>query len=455
MVVFWVNAIDIITILISIVLCFRNLRRLNQSVRYIIYYVFVFIYVVPLILDYIVGLPNYLVWYNAETRYGGFINSYNDPKVRVLYDIFLLISQFGIVYIGEKIKVTFGNTVLIPYSKKDVKTEIYFDGILSQKHIFMCIIPAMIPPLLCLVNGYPYIMVKWGWRDLQMFSSVALSPYYSTIERMTYISIVLMLCIIMSKGIKNKSRYIVCFYKVVAAVLLMANACIESKRSIMFFTIIMVLVIKIYGWGKKFKLGRYIMICAIGVIGVLAYSIYVKTAMRGYSSFIEVYTNLRVDMFRDDTVKLVIKSLIDSNTQKLLDFPFQSYLTQIGFLFPLDFIIGWLGIRIPKIGFNTYLTAALIGGSIDSGARWMTTSMGDEIIANFGFWGFIIFPLLLIYLIRKIDNMEGISQVLWIGGIVLMMMYSLNYIIYYLEFAFFIHLILKHRGKNIIDREDL
>lgn len=131
-------------------------------------------------------------------------------------------------------------------------------------------------------------------------------------------------------------------------------------------------------------------------------------------------------------------------------------MTQICFLFPLDFIIGWLGIRLPKVGFNTYLTAALTGSTIDSGARWMTTSMGDEIIANFGFVGFIIFPLLLIYLIKKIDKMEGISQVFWLGGIVLMMMYSLNYIIYYLEFAVFIQLILKkYQKKNITYGKDL
>lgn len=425
---------DIITILLTVYWCVKNLKNLNSSSRFIIYYVFVFVYAFPLVLDYSLGLPNYSNWYNASVKYAGFINSYNDPSVRVLYDIFLILTQWILLNVGRTINFKLG-----PFTTSDNNNEAnkskYFDGVISQRLALTCITTASIAPVLCVIMGYPYIMAMWGWRDLQVFSNVTSSAYYSTIEKITYISVVLLLCLIMTKEINNTSILGKMLIKFIALVLLMANLCIESKRSILFFCVIIVLVIKIYGWGKNFNLGRYILLCLVGVSIILIYSIYVKTALRGYSSFSDVYTNLRVDMFRDDTVKLVIKALIDPSIKPILDYPFQSYLTQIPFIFPLDFIIGMLHLRIPGVGFNTYLTSALSGSSIESGDRWMTTSISDEVIANFGFLGYIILPMVILSSTKKIDRMEGITQVFWIGGLVLMMMYSLNYIIYYLEFA--------------------
>lgn len=440
-----VKSIDIFTILLSVYYCIKYIKKLQTSSRFIIYYVFVFIYVVPLFLDYIVGLPDYMEWYNASVKYAGFVDSYNDPAVRILYDLFLIITQYFILHVGRTIRFTIGS---YRKDKNDfIETENSFDGVISQKLALGSLFVSAIPPLLCILMRYPYIMIMWGWRDMQVFSSVASSPYYSTIEKLTYISIVVLICLILMQGIENESQVHVIFYKLFAIVLLFANLCIESKRSILFFAVIIFLVIKIYGWGKTFSIKKYLILCVVGIGIIVFYSVYVKMTLRGYNSMSSVYTNLRVDMFRDDTVKLVIKSLIDPSKKSVLDYPFQSYLTQIGFIFPLDFIIGWMQIKVPVVGFNTYLTSALSGSSIESGERWMTTSIGDELLANFGFLGYILLPIVLLYLVKQIDRTTGIVQIFWIGGIVLMMMYSFNYVVYYLEFALILMRLAKSNRK--------
>lgn len=441
----FVKVIDILTIFNTICLSVKNIKKLNSSSRFIIYYVFVVIYAVPVLLDYVLGLPNYHSWYNASVRFSGFINSYNKANVRIIYDVFLLLSQFLILNYGRTFYLTLGRS---GNANTNLSTEShYFDGFITRKMAYACLFSAALSPILCIVMGYPYIMTLWGWRDLQVFTGVTSSSYYTAIEKISYIGVVLSICIIMMKGVINTTFLERSFIKIAATVLLLANLCIESKRSILFFAIIIFMVIKIYGWGKKFNLRKYILLCLICGGIVLTYSIYIKLEMRGYSSFDEVYTNLRVDLFRDDTVKLVINSLIDPNTKDLLKYPFESYLTQLAFLFPLDLILGWGEISVPKIGFNTYLTSALSGSTIESGNRWMTTSIADEMIANFGFFGFLILPLILTYFSKKIDETDGVVQVFLIGGIVLMMMYSLNYIFYYLEFAILLKFLSRRKKK--------
>ena len=47
-----------------------------------------------------------------------------------------------------------------------------------------------------------------------------------------------------------------------------------------------------------------------------------------------------------------------------------------------------------------------------------------------------------------IDNMQILEKVMWLGGIVLLMFYSIDYTIYYLELAFIVTVYFRHKRRN-------
>ena len=247
---------------------------------------------------------------------------------------------------------------------------------------------------------------------------------------------------------REKKTYGSLFYRIISVPLLVMNICIESKRSIVFFSFIMIVVILLYGKSKDIKVGKIIGIASMLAAMVIILSIMVKTQSRGYSGIMTIYSTLRIDIFRDDTVKMAIYGMINPNEIKILDFPFQSYLMQIRYFFFMDIIAGKGIIPIQGLGFNKYLSAALIGADLSKGYSFMTTSMFDEAIANFGLLGFFTAPILCAIVSRNADKYSGFEKTLMVGCIVLGMMYSPNYILFYIEVTIIINLILKYVRRH-------
>ena len=119
----------------------------------------------------------------------------------------------------------------------------------------------------------------------------------------------------------------------------------------------MVIVILLYGKSKDIKVGKIIGIASLLATMVIILSVMVKTQSRGYSGIMTIYSTLRIDIFRDDTIKMAIYGMINPNEIKILDFPFQSYLMQIRYFFFMDAIAGKGIIPIQGMGFNKYLSA--------------------------------------------------------------------------------------------------
>ena len=427
--------IDITTICISFIIFLKSLKKIRMSSKYVIHIVFFIIYVLPLFLDYTIGIVDYRVYWNASTHYIGFIESYQDESTRIIYDVFLIISQLIFLFILP--------SKPNPENKELVKTGQIFE--INKYGSVIFVVLGFLAPIICLFCGFYEILFRFGWRDSGLYEEVIKSNLYYTIEKITYIGIVSGCCLLFSKHRRKLVLNIVGFFIVVM------NVSIESKRSALFFAIAVSLIVLLC-YNGKIKLKDYIFISVIGMIGVLLYSIFVKTEYRGYSGFKEIYTNIRIDFFRDDRVKMVIYSFLRSTERRaILEYPFQSYLTQISSFFPIDFFVGKKIFELPIVGFNTYFTSSLMGSLTLLDENWMTTSMCDEMWANFSFGSIIIFPLLLKLFSNLIDSKSLLEKPVWLSLILLLFMYSINYISYYIEFTILIHvfiMLIKHRGKK-------
>ena len=429
---------DIFTIIISIVLLVSNLHRIRDGSKYIIYYMFWVIYVLPLLLDYIVGEPIYSSL-SSPGRMFGFIVSAQDELTRILYDVFLLLTQ--ILLLNWKVKFTFGRRNSVDYTDRDSEQILF-----SRREMNIVSLLALVTPLLCLFTGRFWIAYTFGWRELGLGQGVLEQGNYSFFEKLSYLGVTASAFMLFWKN-EDERNATKTIRNIFAVILLYSNICIEGKRSIIFFALIMCFMVQLYFDRGKFAILKMIVSLGIIITVVFVTSIFVKTQFRGYSSFENLYTTFRIDLFRDDTVKMVIYSFLHKEMEPLLNWPFQSYITQLYSIFPLDFLSGFGIVKLPRIGFNVYLSSALSRQSIESGINFMTTSLADELIANFHIFGFFMVGPILAIFSSFIDKQSQFEKILMIGAVVLLMIYSLNYIAYYLEAAFIVHLFLKRRRR--------
>ena len=123
--------IDIITILISIIFIVRNFKNFTWSARYIIYFLFVIFYIVPLFLDYFYMMPDY----TRSSRYIGYLISQKDSVTRIIYDLFLIYAQCIILKFGRRYKQ---NSLMISEQvRNEHKGLLIFFLLLSFHHPFV------------------------------------------------------------------------------------------------------------------------------------------------------------------------------------------------------------------------------------------------------------------------------------------------------------------------------
>ncbi len=397
-----------LTIVISICFVIYSLKRLDKSTVHILHVIFFIICSVPLILDYIMGMPQY------SDAYPLFKDACVDTVTRYWYCLYLLITQCIIIYFSKKLDYS---VLITKYHEGEDKRDIYK----SPKCFYVLLFFAFFAPLLALLFGMPKeYMITWAWRYDGFDASVING--YGTLERITYISIVAASILFCQK----KQLYV----KALAVLAVYMNVCIEGKRSALFFALavfIMCFLMLSKVRNKKLVL-TFLGILTLGIIILSSTSI--QSDYRGYESTDDMYRMLRIDFFRDDTIKSAIYAMMHPERVTILDYPSQSFIMEIGYLMPLV----WMG--VPKVGYETYMTAALKYKEITqltNGVR-MTVSMFDCFIANFSYLGFVLGGLFIVKYSKYIDKCGSIVKPIMICGFLLCSMYSLSYICWYFEF---------------------
>lgn len=415
---------EITVIFITVCCSIHSVRRLNRSTVYFMHLFFVFICVVPLFLDYCIGRPVYSVSYPV------FTDSRDDATTRALYCVFLLVIQSMLLWYGNRVrrKEIMRRKSHVLKEQPIENKEIFYTE--KSKRIFF-FVAAFVPVLaVCLRIPFEYFLT-WSWRYDSMDISTLMG--YSSLERLSYLGVVasmILLCLPIKKRIK-----------LLAFILLYMNICIEGKRSAVFFALIVFVVCFIFYSKKKVNLLPLTIIGIIAIVLIVSLTFGVQSDYRGYTASSDLYRMLRVDIFRDDTIKSAIYFMIYPNKGGILDYPLQSIVMQIGYLFPLV----WTG--IPKVGYETYMTAALKYLEIDgltNGTR-MTVSFFDCAIANLGILGFIVGGIITILFALLTDRCSKEWRPIVICGFILYSMYSWAYICWYFQFWIIFYFLTKYR----------
>ena len=177
-------------------------------------------------------------------------------------------------------------------------------------------------------------------------------------------------------------------------------AWLNGKRHYIAFVLAILMYVV---WRRGLASGRKLfvvgMICASGLA---VFSYMYQSEMRGVAFAAgdreEGYENLRVDFGRDHVVQLALYPELGSGRARVLEYRGQSLLFTALFFVPRSL---WPGKPLP---YAQYATSAAFGTPPRLWGWGLTTSILDELVANTGFVGLLLAPLLLVVICRCGDR---------------------------------------------------
>ncbi|OBW58435.1 hypothetical protein A9986_05730 [Solibacillus silvestris] len=416
---------DFITITIGCIFLIYTIVQLvkgKYNTIYIAYVGFYIFFIFPIILDLIVGYPNY--YYIKNFNFEGFILSQRDNLTRLYYNIFIIIILILFMVFGKSKPITINKTEILKLKK-----------FLKIPLTVVLVIITLIPTLLVLNFNFSLgvgfnKLLNYDYLRLLFRSSPDFLLYY-------YCCLFSVLSFIGLTFIYPKKIWILTLFLCIPIYISFG---VHGKRNIVaIFIFLYVFVIWLNKYiSKKVKIS--IIILAIPIF--LMFTFYYQSSVRSIegSSFNEFYTDFRIDYGRDDVVKMAI--YYDLYDEDIINE------SGISLLYLMKFI-GFDDLRT-EYKYSVYATSALLGYHTAVPLGWgMTTGLWDESIANFGIlFGTFIFIVIIILMCRISDYTNNIPIILltYINVILIQVLQLTSFIFI---FAIWILLLVLHFFKKL------
>ena len=382
-------------------ICFQK----NCSIsNFIICIVYVFC-ILPIILNYFVGIPEYntVYWYKV------FISPMNNETISCIYDIYIFASI----------------TMLYIYSSESKPKNTQNDKLMFfNSNIFGKII-VLSPFIYILISGTLKNYMVYNTQSLRGFD-INNSSYFTNLIALIFLSLFSYYSSFFKKEKKRKVDYIVFILYNLLIIWIVGKRFIFANIAITILYYLSQLDLKENIRRKMFKLVPVFLITLICFSGL-----YLKVVRPlSDTSFDSIYEMLRVDFGRDDVIKYTIEKEIIKN-ERILEYRGE---TMLGLL--LQFVPRkiWPGKPYPHY---MYLTSSLLNVNIFKLPAGTTPSYYEMAISNFGYFGFIfaIFTLLLLcYFADKSQSID--TKYIWTMLMVVLLTQSMDiYIIYIFIFA--------------------
>ena len=184
------------------------------------------------------------------------------------------------------------------------------------------------------------------------------------------------------------------FSKLTAIPFLVASFWLNGKRALV--AIAAMLLIYLLWRRGSLRGARLVLVGACATLGILVYSAVYQRAVRptderlldvrAYSQS-STYADFRTDFGRDAIIKQTIFSELYPERMRVLEFRGQSLLFDVTFFVPRRW---WPDKPLP---YSVYATSAMLDIPVRDVGWGITTSWLEEAIANFGWWGLLLGPM--------------------------------------------------------------
>lgn len=417
---------DLFTLGISVYWILYYRKLIFSSYSHIIYLLFFVFYIFPLAVDYLYMIPDY-----TSNLFAGFRMSSIDSYTRIIYDIFILVTQYAMIRFMKKRKD--GNddySFLSPITATNLNKFLY--------------IGMVIPAFLTIFHlRMPYMLYTPFWREMELLN---IHRHYYYVETFTYLGIVCSSLLLFDRNNPKLTR-------LSAILFLCINICCQGKRAALFFAFVTIVVILYDYFIRKIRYNRnsilYLLI--FGTITLIAIEFMVSMtfsvqANRGVNEELSSLVEMaRIDFLRDDRVRMAIYSELYPEKMHILDYYGQTIYSNILSIWPLNFFMQMIGFEY--YNYQPYLTSALYLSNFDPDNNYMTPSMFAELISNFGLVvSLILFSWINILFIKIVRRNAYPLNVLFLISYVLLNLFSFSYIIIVLEFTVILYI---HRRRKL------
>lgn len=379
--------LDMLNILVFVWLAFWALRAgkliasgVQNSILIIMLVHFAFSGV-PLLLDILFGPPSYLV-------YPGFYLSASDPTTRLIYLGYVSLVPLIWWWVGRR-----GPSVRLPLARFELANESWaflrrFRPILG----FM-----LISPLLALVAApTPESYLNYG-AIIQDKLALAESNSYAIIQLATFFSV------IGAAGLLAAQPRIRLPFCLFIAPWMFLDVWLNGKRTIV--PLILLLFLYVF-WQKGYLRGKRLLLASLAGLTLLGvFSLVYQATFRNEGPIAgsnnEFYENIRIDYGRDHEIQMAIYAELHPDEIHILDYRGESVLFDLSIYVPRDL---WPDKPLP---YAQYVTSAMFLAPPRLWGWGMTTSWLDEAIANFGWLGLLLGPLVLAVICRLGDATQN------------------------------------------------
>lgn len=407
--------VDWLMILITTIVTYKSYKKLVFD-RYcsVSFYVVFIVYIfccVPIILNYLIGMPQYTVvyWYKA------FIEPMNNVDISAIYDIYITFAIFALYIYGTKMnrrlvsRTTELNTVL---RDENEKPWIYIFGIAS--------------PVL-------YVLLSGNASKFLIYSSMNLRGV-SGQDNLILNSLILVslfcTCIMLFSGRITAKK--MCMLVLITFIL----AWLQGKRFIIAVMGVFYLFFLTKSELGKKERKRIFWILPIMGITLIAFSAFYLAVIKPLSNmnFDSVYDMLRVDFGRDDVIKYVIYEEFFKKNH-ILDYPGQSFFSTLFIFIPR---IIW-----PNKPYShyQYLTSSILNLPISKLPAGTTPCWYEMTLCNFGYLGYLVGIFGLIVFCSFADSMKKTkSKSLVFMLIIVLLTQNTDVYVVYILFIFMYYL---------------
>lgn len=373
---------DWLLIIFSSIILLMSYKKIifkkNTSVaNYIIAILYVFC-VLPILLNYVIGIPKY----NTVYWYKPFINAMNNSHVNIIYDIYIMACIFLLYFFIGRKKISF------ELKPENTLTSLY------QNNKIIAYVLIFSPVILIILTG--------TWRNYLTFN-VSASRGFSESSKNMLMTPCLLISVLTYFSIVFKNK--MTLKKALVSIIYFFFIVWLSGKRFMIANILVLIIFYVVNIDirdkTRNKMYKIIPIFAIFLIMFSAFYL-IKVRPLSETSFDSVYEMLRVDFGRDDVIKFVINEEIEKENM-ILNYRGESFIALLGSFIPRKI---WPSKPYPHY---MYLTAAILDLSIFNLPAGTTPSLLEMTICNFGKLGLfigVISNILLCYFIDKCRDID-------------------------------------------------
>lgn len=345
----------------------------------------------------IILYPVFFVFFSLQSLFNIFMGKPEYPSkfynLSVAYDSELV----SLIYFLTILILNIFFFVTINYSKKIQLTIVDKQYTVIRAILYLLSFSGII---LVLFSPDPSIYISYG--EVRKYIGESTYLYHGLVAQFTLISAVSVIAIRISYAGKIPS-----VYNIILIVILLLDMYLNAKRLVFIFLPVYFFVEYFFSTLNQKPKYKILLSCLCFVFLYSYYSVNVKHLDRTLSSQ-ESYLYQRLEFGRDDILKFVInKKLVEG--KDIVEYPGQTVIGAFAIYLPREFVVSFYDKPYP---YGQYLTSSLVYNELGAGLHgWtMTTSIIDEFIANFGWFG--LFLLLVFYykFFKYTDNLSSNEQ---------------------------------------------